>query len=244
MRNSVGIALGLGLCCLLTGDEAKPEGKQNVQVSKTEHMDFPSGGTLRMKNSTGDLTVEAWDRPDIEITTIKSTKEEYDPRDREKAAHLLDQVHVTAERHGEEIVITTDFPFHHVLPPPGPLGVATSFYLEYNIKVPRNARLMIDHNIGDIDVEEITGDVHITARQATIVLHLPQDRQYAINAKSDFGAVNSDFPGHATRKAWLTGHAFLENPPNAAQKLFLRTGYGDIVLLRTTIPPEPGPTSR
>ncbi len=54
-------------------------------MSKTERMDFPAGGTLRFTNSVGVLTVEAWDRPVVEITTIKSTRGEYDASEREKA---------------------------------------------------------------------------------------------------------------------------------------------------------------
>src|SRR5580704_17744521 len=43
-------------------------------VTKTERFDFPAGGTLRLKNSIGELTVEGWDQPGIEITTIKSPR--------------------------------------------------------------------------------------------------------------------------------------------------------------------------
>jgi hypothetical protein len=76
----------LGMSCQLSvGDEPR----QRVQVVQTERSDFPSGGLLRFKNSIGELTVEGWDKPDVEITTIKSTKALY-PRDREKVAHELD----------------------------------------------------------------------------------------------------------------------------------------------------------
>ncbi len=60
--------IGFGTACLLF---ARGEPNQRVQVNKTEHIDFPSGGTLRLTNSVAVLTVEAWDRPDVEISTIK-----------------------------------------------------------------------------------------------------------------------------------------------------------------------------
>ena len=104
------VSIGLGASCLLVADEAPIE---QVQVTHTEHMDFPSGGVLHLKKSTGDLTVEGWDRSDIEITTIKSTKS-YHPRDRTEAAKNLDRIRLVTERHGDELTITTEFPKHNI----------------------------------------------------------------------------------------------------------------------------------
>ena len=64
---------------------------------------------LTLKNSMGDLTIEGWDRPDVEITAIKSTKAAYAAQDRERVSRELDKVHVSVERKSEGLVITTDF---------------------------------------------------------------------------------------------------------------------------------------
>jgi hypothetical protein len=130
-----------------------------------------------LANSIGVVTVEGWDQPAVEITTIKSTKKEYDSREREKAPHELDTVRIATERHGDELVITTDFPRHRGLPPPSPLGGGTSFNLEYAIKAPRSARLIVDHDVGEVNVDNILGDIPITALQRQITLHLPEERQ-------------------------------------------------------------------
>ncbi len=107
---AIGLATG---CLLFAADQPKPDGpKQKVEVSKTERIDFPSGGTLRLRNSVGVLNVTAWDRADVEVTTIKSTQAEFDARDREKGVHQLDKVKVATERHGDELVIATTFPGH------------------------------------------------------------------------------------------------------------------------------------
>ena len=232
----------IGLCVsglALAGDEPT----QKIQISNTEHIDFPPNGALRLTNSIGELTVEGWDRSDVEITTIRSTKLAYDPQQREKATHDLDKVRVAAERHGDELVITTDFPRHRTFPPPSPLGSAASFRLEYDIKVPRNARLMVDHDVGDVHVENITGDIHVTAHQGEIVLHLPEKGLYSIDAKSDFGNVISDFPGHQKRTAWRIGHQFTQNTPGASQKLSMRIRYGDIIIFQIRRPPTPAPVT-
>jgi hypothetical protein len=227
----------LGMSCQLSvGDEPR----QKVQVVQTERLDFPSGGLLRFENSIGELTVEGWDKPDVEITTIKSTKALYPSRDREKAAHELDKVRISIERRGEELVVTTDFPRHRGLPPPSPLRAATSFELEYYVKASTNTRLAADHDTGEVHVDDLTSDIHVTVLNGGITVHLPQEGQYSIDAKSDFGGVTSDFPGHNKRRRWLFGHQLVQEA-SAAHNLYLRVGFGDITILKIQKPPTPAP---
>jgi len=235
MMRTLAVLFGIG--GLLFADD---EPKQKIQVVHTERTDFPSGGLLRFKNSIGELTVEGWDRPDVEITTIKSTKALYTSRDREKASHELDKVRISVERRGGQLVITTDFPRHRGLPPPSPLRAATSFELEYHVKAPMNARLAADHDTGEVHVDNLTADIHVSVLNGGITLHLPQEAQYGIDAKSDLGGVTSDFPGHKKRRPWLLGHQFVQRM-SAPHKLYLRVGFGDITILKIQKPPAPGP---
>jgi len=204
--------LGFGTGCLLL---AADEPKEKVQVSNTQRMDFPPGGTLRLRKSTGLLTVEAWDRPDIEITTIK-----YSERAR-----------ISAARDGDELVVTTDFPRHRAF---------SSFDLECRIKAPANAKLIADHDLGDVNIDGLAGDIQVTLLQGEILLHLPQDGRYDINARSDFGNVSSDFPGCEKRRWWLLGHRSVNQDSQAAHKVNLRVGVGDIVILKARVPTPPG----
>jgi hypothetical protein len=228
MRSIVWL-LAAGL--LLGADEPK----QKAVVSDTQHLDFPAGGQLRMVHSTGDLTIQAWDQPGIEITTIKSSKEDYEAKDREKAVREFQRIQIKTERKGDELVIATEFP-HLALPPPTHWGAATNFNLEYRIKAPRNARVAINHNIGEVHVEDITGEIHVTEKQGLILLHLPADGKYAIDARSGLGAVNSDFPGTELRAGLIFGHRFVGNASGDAQKLTLRVRYGDIIILKEHSP--------
>lgn len=225
-------AIGLLTSCTLFAAEG---------VSVTEHMDFPPGGVLRLKNSIGELWVEGWDQPNVEITTIKSMKGDLDPKEREKAAGVLDKVRVASERHGDELVLTTSFPRLRGWPRSYSLGIATSFDLEYDIKVPRNARLIVEHHVGEVHVDELTADINAAVHQGAIVVRLPEKGGYAIEAKSKFGSVTSDFPGSRGRHWWSAGEQFRQSASAASQKLNLRVGYGDILLLRINTPRAPGP---
>ncbi len=151
----------------------------------------------------------------------------------------MDQVSIAVERRGEELVINTGFPRHGKFSPP--FGAGTRFDLEYYIKAPRNVRLIVAHDVGGVHVDDITGDIRVTARRGEITLRLPEEGQYAIDARSKVGDVISDFPGHGKLKPWLTGHQFTNETSANAHRLYLRVGYGDIIIWKTlrlqTLPP-------
>lgn len=225
------LTLLVGAVCLLAANDEVP---QKIQVTKTEHEDLPAGGSVRFKNSTGELTIEGWDQSGVEITTTKSTKLAFAATgvEHDKAARMLDEVKVSAAVQGGEMVITTEFPRHRRFLPRPSVG-DRDFDLEYVVKVPRNAKLTVDHDAGEIHFDDVTGDIHATDIQGLITLHVPQTGQYTIDADSKIGEVISDFAGTTKRKRF--GHAFLQSA-QAPHSLFLRIGFGDIVILKVRQP--------
>ena len=220
-------------CALSFLAPAEDGPRQIVELTKTEHADFVPGGTLRVEDSVDELILQGWDRPDVEITATVSSGFALAPRKREKAANQLGQVKVTAQRRGDELVVSTMLPSKHRR-----LG---DLYLRCQISLPRTARVVVRHQSGEVHVTDIIGDLDIRVPRGLISLSLP-DRPYDIDAKSDFGSVTSYFPGHAQRRFWLTGHQFLQNAPSGAAKLHLRAGYGDIEIMKIYQPPAPAPT--
>src|SRR5215831_10946490 len=99
MRRLAVIAIATA-CLLLAEDEAA----QKTRVTRTERMDFPAGGVLHMKHSIGELTVEGWDEPVMELATTKSMPLRYDSHRNERVHHQreFEEVQVTTERHSEE----------------------------------------------------------------------------------------------------------------------------------------------
>jgi hypothetical protein len=223
--------------CLSPALLAEEAADQYARTAKTEHMDFPAGGLLRVNHSIGDLTIEGWDQPGIEITTTKTTKEEVEPQDRQKGVQELDQVRLAPEQKGNVLTLTEMYPrYGRFLFFPG----NTRFYLETHISVPRNARLEI-RGSGDLYIHGITGAIDADLSHGTMVLRMPENGHYAIDAGSKFGTVNSDFPGKENRRAWLVGHEFNGAANSAAQKLHLRAGYGDVIILKIRQPEYPAP---
>lgn len=229
MKQKLTLIAGLGFL-LLANDEVP----QKIRITKTEHAELPANGTVRLKNSTGELTIQGWDQPGIEIATTKSTRLAYPSAgvEREKASQMLDAVKVMVARQGDELVITTDFPHHQRFLPRPSVG-ARDFDLDYLIEVPRGVKLIVDHDSGEIHFDNVTGDIHATLIQGAITLRLPPNGEYAIDAKSKVGSVTSDFPGTTTRH--FLGHSFVQTS-QAPHSLSLRNGFGDIIILKMNGP--------
>src|SRR5215469_11445459 len=69
-------------------------------VTETHRYDLAANGTIELKNAAGDLTIEAWDQPRVELTVIKNAP---DPK-------LLDRIKVTAEGGATTLTIVSSYP--------------------------------------------------------------------------------------------------------------------------------------
>jgi len=239
------LILLLTASCILPAEipvpDSDPLSKQIVEEKKTERLPLPAGGVVRLKNSFGDLDIDAWDESSVEITTVKTSHDYLFPSERDELKAQMERVTIKAERQGNDVMITTYAPRQDTFSFRSGADFlklnGMKFGIEYHISVPRNARLVIDHGSGNVNVDGVQGDIEARARRGQITLHLPEDAMYNIDAKSTYGNINSDFPGQRHRK-WIGQKAF-EEGPGPAHSLKLRVGYGDIVLLRIRVPKSP-----
>lgn len=70
--------------------------KQSVEVVTTDRVDFAAGGTIRVEGSAGDLNIEAWDEPRIEITVTRSTFVKDTTEARDRMTRELKGIRITA----------------------------------------------------------------------------------------------------------------------------------------------------
>ena len=191
--------------------------EQFAQTTATQRIHFAPGGTIHWNNSYGDLYIEGWDRPEVEVTVIKSTS--YDERElAKKNSGRPETVGVTAERRSDmDIEITTAHSHNKVK-------------MEYRIRVPRDSRLVVDHRGGTVLAANVTGDIDVANRDGDIMLMLPEKGAYAIDARSKMGHIASDFDGK-TLSRYLLGQRFIGTGPAAAHRIHLRTGFGGITIL-------------
>ena len=82
-----------GILLPVFGDETS---RRPVEVFQTERVRFEPGGVIHVPHSFGSVTVEGWDRPEVEV--VKSRERYYEPKHHEQAARGLERVRIVAER--------------------------------------------------------------------------------------------------------------------------------------------------
>ena len=71
---------------LLAADRPRENGpERSFETTATERVPFLPGGTIRLDNSYGYLTVEGWDEPEVEIIVTKVTDRFFEPWQKEEA---------------------------------------------------------------------------------------------------------------------------------------------------------------
>ena len=217
--------------------------KPQPEMTRTEHVEFPSGGVIRLE-VYGDLFVEGWDQPEVEITVTKSMRYKYASTQSKAAAQHMESLQVVTERRSPtELAISTRLASRHGdWAPPLPSTTKAGVTLEYHVRMPRNSRLVIHQSVGDVLIRDVTGDIEAACRTGDIVLWLSGTRTYWIDARSRAGTVSSDFPG-VTLSHFLFGQTFTSRIPPPSQRLYLRVGFGGItikpILPESETPPSP-----
>jgi hypothetical protein len=219
-----------------------------VTVTSTEHMSFAPGGMIRVEDSIGYVNVEGWDQPEVEITVTKSMPYDYKLKQPEEAKKHLDSVKIATERKSDaELVISTTLPRRHPadfapsknfdpLPFFEPRKTSADVRVEYEIHAPRDSKLAIRHGVGSVLVIDMAGDIEATAGRGDIMLMLRDSGSYAIDAKSKFGTVISDFEGATKLTRYRMGERYATASSPSPQRIQLRMGFGGITI--NAVPPE------
>ncbi len=214
--------------------------KQSFEVTSTEHINFLPGGTLRLENSYGYLTVEGWNEPEAEIVVTKSTDRFLEPQQKEQAGKAFEQIRVVAERRSDkELAISTILPNRHgfpystlpsrqivfTMPKRTTLGVT----VDCMVRVPRDSRLVVHQDHGYVWVSDISGDIEVDSHTGDMIVALPNPGQYSIDARTRLGSVSSDFAGSG-RKRFLVGTQFVHTGQSPSRRIYLRMGRGSITV--------------
>jgi hypothetical protein len=200
------------------------------EKATTERVDFAPGGTVRIDGSYGDLNIDGWDRPEVEVTVIKTLPYGHKAKQPDQGASDLDRVRIVTEHKSpQEVTISTTLPSRH-LPwtPPFTRHTTSGVMVQYEIHVPRDSRLAIHHGTGLVSVNHIAGDIDASVGRGDIILWLPPG-SYSLDARTKFGIVSSDLEG-AAHNRYLIGENFTRDNPPPSHRLHLRMGFGGITL--------------
>jgi hypothetical protein len=211
---------------------AQETGRQKIQTTETQRMTFEPSAALRLENSIGQVRIEGWNRPDVEIKITKSTKSEYDDKTREEGAKELEKVTTSFTRKGEELVLATEYKKSSV---PPPFRGGPPIDVLYEIKMPHEARLIVDQETGDVQLTQLNGEIRVTVKSGSINVAVPGDAPYSVDARSKFGTTTSNLatPQHGL---FFMGEELNYESPKPVHKLYLRAKSGDIVILHSPRP--------
>lgn len=214
----------LGAACLLGAvlllwSQRNTRGRK-IETTTTQTLDFAAGGTVEVKGSFGDVYVEGWDQPVARVSVTKALPWERSPKGRVKALEKLDQVKVAVTKLGEkELVIASTIPFRRGLD------------MRYRIRVPWQSRLVIEHDIGDVKILDVAGDMVVSDRIGDIAVRLPEAEAYQIDAQTRLGDVKSEFAG-TSHRVLLVGEQLQTGPAQNARRVDLRVAIGGIQIYK------------
>lgn len=194
---------------------------QRVDVKTTEAADFAAGGTVRIEGSTGDVNIEGWDQPRVEIEVVRS---QWSDRANE-ARKRLNEIVVTTKREGRELTISTAHKRW--------IGAQVS----YRIHVPVNTKLVVHHGTGAVVIFGVESDIEASTKVGDVVVQLREPAKYRIDAFTKLGGIYSDFGGKVVRRRLGTGESLNPAVADAGEerKVSLRVGTGGITIQKVTV---------
>jgi hypothetical protein len=192
--------------------------------------EFPlsSGGVFVLTNRNGDIVITPWEEDKVAITARKQVK----AGNSLVAKRVFKEVKVVAEKRGDKVVVTTEYPerkgFLSFLP-----GRDWEFKVDYEVYVPRKVFLEIESRNGDIEVGKTVGGAELVTRNGYINA---EGLTGEIKASSRNGDIKLSFLAGGASASTRNGHikvGFVEL--SSERKLRFSSRNGDIELL---FPPD------
>lgn len=161
------------------------------QVSRYSARLF-SFGTLTVDARVGDLRIDGWDEPRVEIEAEKVVQAGSEA----KARRLYGQIKIELSGGDKEVRLRTIHPPRRLW---RPFRGATKLSVNYRIRMPYDANLTLHCGDGDVRVTGITGQQRIRVSYGDVEINVPSVyRLRSLDARTWLGYVQSDLHGEDT----------------------------------------------
>jgi len=161
------------------------------EFSKTLHYSARmfSFGTLTINTRMGDVQVEGWDEPRLEIDAEKVVE----VKDEKRAQPLYDQVQVVLGGQDKQVVLRTLYPARRLW---RPFRDESKLTVNFHIHMPFDANVTMKCVDGDVRVSGLIGKQEISVNYGDVEVNVPSVyRQRSLDARSILGYVQSDLHG-------------------------------------------------
>jgi hypothetical protein len=148
-----------------------------------------SYGTLIVEARIGDLKIEGWDEPRVEIEAEKVVQAGSEA----KAQRLYKQIQIQLISEERNVRLRTIFPPRRLW---RPFRGATKLSVNYRIRMPYDANLTLRCVDGDVRVRGIVGNQQIRVSYGDVEVTIPSvHRLHSLDARAFLGYVQSDLHG-------------------------------------------------
>ena len=161
------------------------------EFSKTfhYHVRMFSFGTLTVDTRMGDLQVDGWDEPRLEIEAEKVVE----AKNEQRAQPLYGLVQVALEGKDQQVLLHTVYPPRRLW---RPFRGESKLSVNFRIRMPFDANLVLKCVDGDVRVSGLVGKQEIRVNYGDVEINVPSTyRLRSLNARSLLGYVQSDLHG-------------------------------------------------
>lgn len=151
-----------------------------------------TAGTLTIETRTGDIRIEGWDRPRVEIEAEKVVQ----AGSSEKAKQLYERVQIRLEGQDKQVRLSTAYPPRRLW---RPFRGESKLSVNFDIRMPYDANLIIRCVDGDVRVRGVVGNEQLFVNYGDVEVDIPDVyRLRSLQAHTWLGYVESDL--HATEQ--------------------------------------------
>jgi len=148
-----------------------------------------SYGTLTIDTRMGDIQVEGWDEPRLEIIAEKVVE----AGNQKKAEPLYDQLQVSLEGKDKQVLLRTLYPARRLW---RPFRDESKLSVNFRIHMPFDTNVTMKCVDGDVRVSGLVGKQEISVNYGDVEINVPSVyRLRSLSARSILGYVQSDLQG-------------------------------------------------
>ena len=208
--------------CLLLGGCAAARADEFSQVSHYSVRMF-SYGLLTIDSRVGDIHIDGWDEPRLEIEAEKVVR----TKSEEAAKPLYKMLSVVLEGQDKRVVLRTLYPPRRMW---RPFRGEARLSVNYRIKMPFDANLALKCVDGDVWIRGLEGKQRILVNYGDVEIDIPSvDRLRSLYAHAWLGYVQSDL--HGEDRAGFGPRISYSNP-TGEQDIYVKVRMGGVFVYR------------
>lgn len=184
-----------------------------------------SSGTLVINSRVGDLHIEGWDEPRVEVEVEKVVRAGSEA----KARPLYAQIQVRLEGGDREVRLTTLYPSRKLW---RPFRNESKLTVNFRIRMPFDSNLKLKCVDGDVRIAGIAGHEELRVNYGDVEIDVPHLYELrSLNAHAWLGYVQSDLQGLSSDGAGLGQKISFWNA-NGRQDIDVKVRMGGVFIYR------------